>query len=94
MNKFMCVAVAFGVALTAAVLLMSTGHAQPPLKNDNVAVKWEYKMLSGSQLLKDAIGQPGTIQDAGLNKYGNEGWELVSVIETNGERWFTFKRRK
>lgn len=63
-----------------------------PAKADEVSgttTKWEYRVVSG---------QDGTAED--LNRYGDQGWELVSVISVGDDRGnfrnqrFYFKRPK
>lgn len=48
--------------------------------------KWEYKV---DKIMFDSY----TIEDI-LNKYGEEGWELVSMVDRfGGYKLFIFKRR-
>src|SRR5262249_7112042 len=46
--------------------------------------RWEYKTASGADLRK--LGQDD--MEAGLNKLGDEGWELVGITKT----FYIFKR--
>lgn len=48
--------------------------------------EWEYKVF-------DQRGGPEEDQTS-LDKFGNDDWELVSVIEYDGERRFFLKRPK
>jgi hypothetical protein len=57
-------------------------------------IEWEYNVV-------EKWGQPFSSED--LNKYGGEGWELMTVIvayetmrglSTEADRYFVFKRPK
>jgi uncharacterized protein (TIGR03067 family) len=61
------------------------GVLGPYLTTAPVGTKWEYKVMTESHLVK--LGGKDSLT-AGLNKMGEESWELVNV-----ERWrFIFKR--
>jgi hypothetical protein len=52
----------------------------PTDKKPQVKVKWEYKALSDPDIEKLAPeGSPDKLTD-GLNKLGDQGWELVTVV--------------
>lgn len=44
--------------------------------------RWEYTIIEWNRM-----------GEAGLNRLGAQGWELVSVTPDNGLTWFYFKRR-
>jgi hypothetical protein len=58
------------------------GAAEPKLEP---ATKWEYRVLSKDEMLE--LGKKDLV--AGLNKLGDEGWELVTAEPT-----YIFKRPK
>ena len=78
--------------LAAAVILVpgllhvatpAAGQPAAPAPSDRkpqVKVKWEYKTLSDSDIEKLAAeGSQAKLTD-GLNKLGDKGWELVTVV--------------
>jgi hypothetical protein len=74
--------VAFGVALVAIAIASVSTMAQAPSEG---VLRWEYRILTKEQVLdlgKQDLG-------AGLNKLGDEGWELAAV---DGK--YVFKRLK
>jgi hypothetical protein len=68
---------------SGAVTTPPSGQPAPPVPRDKkppVKVKWQYKALTDPDIEKLA---PRGSQDAlldGLNKLGDQGWELVTVI--------------
>lgn len=75
---FVLVAVGIGIADSPRTVLSAEPTPQP-------AVKWEYRIVSKDQLLE--LGKKDLV--AGLNKLGDEGWELTAV-----EPAYIFKRPK
>jgi hypothetical protein len=81
---------AIPIAVALIVLFIAAGFlpfsaASAAEANRGTACRWEYRVLTEEQLL--ALGQKDLA--AGLNKLGDEGWELV----TAGPRYI-FKRPK
>jgi hypothetical protein len=58
--------------------------------------KWEYKVLSGYDLLREAPTDKEWHQrfQEAYDRLGNEGWELVTVTKDDSFTWFYFKRQK
>jgi hypothetical protein len=77
---FGVVLVVLGVALALQPLTTSLAARQPA-----VVVKWEYRVLTKEQIID--LGKKDLA--AGLNKLGDEGWELVVA-----EPQYVFKRPK
>jgi hypothetical protein len=59
------------------------------------AVRWEYRALTEADLLGMTEGKTA---EAGMNKLGDEGWELVAIKSTSSMKatpsLFCFKRFK
>ena len=49
---------------------------------------WEYKVVQRK------AGEPGPVDEAELNTWGADGWELVGVIPHGTATVYIFKRRK
>jgi hypothetical protein len=74
------------IRLFCVAMLASIGWQVPSLSADDKPVsKWEYRVLSRDQLVE--LGKNDLA--AGLNKLGNEGWELAVV-----DGAYIFKRPK
>jgi hypothetical protein len=83
--------VAILMLLAAVILVPGLGHVLAPAagqtdssapsdKKPQVKVKWEYKALSNPDIEKLAPeGSQDKLTD-GLNKLGDKGWELVTVV--------------
>jgi hypothetical protein len=86
-------AVLLGVLFAAASSPVTAGDEAPQAKGA-VAPKWEYQALSKEQVV--AHGKKDLA--AGLNKLGDDGWELVAVVPEGrperraGQATFYFKR--
>jgi hypothetical protein len=78
-----------GKAISAAVNLLAIavvgGASQLAAQSAESAVQWEYRVLSKAQLLD--LGKKDLA--AGLNKLGDEGWELATF-----DTAYIFKRPK
>jgi type II secretory pathway component GspD/PulD (secretin) len=67
----------------------ATKAAPAPEKATPAGPKWEYKVLGAVAIIE--LGNRDF--DAGLNKLGEEGWELIN-LDTSGNQRFYFKRPK
>jgi hypothetical protein len=75
------------IALAAKLLAIALAGGAPPLaaRSAELAPQWEYRVLTKSELLD--LGKKDLA--AGLNKLGDEGWELAAV-----DTAYIFKRPK
>jgi Domain of unknown function (DUF4177) len=56
--------------------------------------RWEYKVVDGGELMELAAKRDDKSWQNALTQIGEDGWELVSVVNTGDIRWFYFKRPK
>src|SRR5437763_1903891 len=93
-----CVVISFGAAVAFAQApgqpittsgTRNTVTTSPPAGHGPV-MKWEYAVHGANEVTKLGGGQ----LDAGLNKLGDEGWELLSVTGAAHGSTYYFKRAR
>ena len=87
MKKIRNIVVALGIvaALTVAVLLSNVISFAQPTEAQTIK-QWETAVVRGT-------GRPESLQGA-MNIRGNEGWELVDVVETKEGNFVAFLKRQ
>jgi hypothetical protein len=83
------------VLLVSGLAFSSVARTADPLK----PAQWEYKAMHYSDLValggsKDASTAPIRFAELGLNKLGEDGWELVEVTGGISDRSYYLKRPK
>jgi len=72
------VLIAGTVLLLAAVVAVGIGSDHAAAQPAAPRGKWEYKVLTPTAI-EELGGKDGGALAAGLNKLGDEGWELVAI---------------
>lgn len=92
------VAIYYSWAVALIFLVAACSDLSPAKKADSQQApnrpKWEYKALDGSKLVENIIAEKERDPlEIALNKLGEDGWELVSILNPSGQvKWFVFKR--
>jgi hypothetical protein len=85
----------FWIAITLGVVflffLRGSGPAQNPA--EAVPLRVEYKVLEEIDLNPKSSDHPERLVERGLNRLGDDGWELVTVRAAN-PNWYILKRVK
>jgi hypothetical protein len=59
-------------------VITSVSHPEPSMP-PTTPRQWKYKIVTSTEMMVDARGNRTRVVDR-LNQYGDEGWELLSVV--------------
>ena len=80
------------VALIVAGLTWVHHPASVQAQAPKALSRWEFKVVDGWELTKEGLDRKSW--EGTLKAIGDDGWELVSVVNTGDQCWYYFKRPK